>query len=257
MEYVKEMCGHYEGPNEIVFLDCPIVPPRSMSALNKHINWIHDTVEADIFIICSADDVNHLRRAEFTVKAFEDNNPDYVLCPVEFNNLGKEENQVTAFNHDAGFLTGADIILSKAGGSSAHAWSRDFYEKVGKLEGIILADIYLPYLATQGRGCYWLPYVLHAYVNYADENNTGLGGVIRAAEGNGDLKLKQQLVEAQCYEIQSTYVKTAMKAMELYPDWKESDRIPLFAEISNQSFNWCLARDYLTYNSIPPVAYRC
>lgn len=257
MEYIREQTKYYDGPNELVFLDCPDIPPRSMSALNAHINWIHDTIDADIFILTSADDVTHPQRCEYVVRAFEEHNPAMVLCAMEFNNPGKTEHEVTAFQHEEGFITGAQIIQDKVGGSSAPSWSRDFYEAIGKVHGITPNDVYMSYLASQDRGVFWMPLVLQAYVNYADENNTGLGGVMRAAQQKNDLVLEAQIRELQQYEIQSTYIKIAMKCAELYPDWREEDRIALFSEISNQSFNWCVTRDYLTERKIPPIPYRC
>ena len=107
-------------------LRCPETDPVGMAGLNAHLHWIVQQTDADIILVCSADDWNHPQRAERVVEIFQKHNADYVGTGVdfvtdqdgEFKSVG-----ITAYGTE-GFVPPKTIIDSLVGGSSSTAFKR-------------------------------------------------------------------------------------------------------------------------------------
>lgn len=188
-EIIKDLADKYTGPNTVRVLQCPHTEYKGMAGLNAHLNWLHEQITGDLVIMCSADDLNHPDRAQLTVEAFEKYNPSYVGTCVQYLNKDLEfHGEMTAYglgsgqwDRPDGFIDPVENIKGLIGSSASSAWARDLYVKYGPLKEVESQDILLPFFATLERGIYYVNTPLHAYVKHADENNTGLEGVCRAA----------------------------------------------------------------------------
>lgn len=250
-EIIKAVDG-YSGPNEVRIVRCPDTEPIGMRGMNAHCNWLNRQTDADIIISGSCDDINHPMRAELVIDAFERHNPAMVLTATEFINEAGETQGLTPFPLESRFVTGKETIEQCVGGSSSIAWSREFYERVGGVHNTTSQDVFLPYLASQDRGLYFLRDALYAYVQRADPENLGLEGVYRAAQTNEE---RLQTLELMHYSSLSTYRMAAIKAEELYPKWSEpgnEDKNAILCVIAGRGAAWADVRDQMTLLKVQP-----
>lgn len=201
LSILHEYQRRYNGPNKVRVVQCPDLEKRYMAGFNVHLNWLHTQTDADVVLVTSADDFNHHDRTSKVVKSFEDFNPDMVGTAIQFINEDNSVNGETDFPRESRFIQPNEMTERLVGGSSSQAWRHDFYETVGGLPDSVIIDVYLPFLATASKGFYFIHELLYAYFHWADLENTGLGGVLRAAEGDA----KKQYDEVQRYQITSTY----------------------------------------------------
>lgn len=269
-EILKEMASRYTGPNTVRVLQCPETELKGMAGLNAHLNWLHTQITGDIVIMCSADDLNHPDRAKYTVEAFEKHNPSYVNTCVQYMNEKQEVEAVTAFNMNGEedcFVDPVRNVNELIGSSGSSAWSRDLYEKYGPLIGIESQDVLLPFFATIERGIWYVNKQLHAYIKHADENNTGLEGVLRASQKKLDeAKTEIERVIASrpvnaC--IEQVNYHCASNYFAILRRLHSSDRVidmPLYEALANKAMEganiWAMARDNLTMMRIEPRAMR-
>lgn len=242
-----------QGKNVRV-LQCPETNPVGMAGLNAHLHWVVKQTDADIILVCSADDWNHPQRAEKVVEIFERHNPDYVGTGVDF--LTEENGElksvgITAYQTE-GFVPPKTVIDSLVGGSSSTAFKRDFYMKVGPIPGSVGADTYLPLMAAFCNGFYFLPEVLHCYFKWVDPENTGLEGVMASKTGDGRLQV-EELIH---YQLASGYQAVAKKAVELNLKVADEDANAVMKSLVDQCFAWLETRHKLTKWRIPPLALK-
>lgn len=255
LEILQTLAGEYKGPNTVRVLQCPDTEYRGMAGLNNHLNWLHTQITGDIVIMCSADDLNHPERALRTVEAFERFNPSYVGTCVQYcDNEGKFTGEITAMpSTKEGFVNPVENINTLIGSSASSSWSRDLFDKYGPLRAIESQDITLPFLATLERGLYYIPEPLHAYFRRADENNTGMEGVVRAAKDDDE---RAALTETCNYHFSSIFM-TLLRRVEEY-------QINLTQEVFEALINkliyavniWTLSRDRVTMLRIQPRAMK-
>jgi glycosyltransferase involved in cell wall biosynthesis len=253
-EIMSKLAAEYKGPNTVRVLQCPDTEMKGMAGLNRHLNWLHTQITGDIVIMCSADDLNHPDRVKRTVEAFEKHNPSYVGTCVQYcDKDGKFTGEMTAVESGEGFIDPVVNIDKLIGSSASSAWARDLFEKYGPLERVEAQDITLPFLATLERGLYYVPEPLHAYFRRADVNNTGMEGVVRAAETEED---KHAATETCNYHFTSIFMTLLRRC--------ETGGINITQDLFNALVNkllhaaniWTISRDNLTMLKIPPRAMR-
>ncbi len=190
---IEDIVAGYNGPNKIRILRCPEVEHRKMPGLNAHFNWLHEQIDGDIVISCSADDLNHPDRAKYVVRAFEEHNPSYVCTGVQYLESDQQDGGQVWFPDKRTRMLGIEeTIKYNLGSSGSSAWARDLYEKCKPLIGYEQQDLILPSMALLDRGVYWVDLPLHTYIRHASLENTGFGGQMMAA--TSDLH-KAQLLE--------------------------------------------------------------
>lgn len=249
LQILKDMAAAYTGPNTVRVLECPHTEFKGMAGLNQHLNWLHTQIEGDIVIMCSADDLNHPDRAKHTVEAFEAHNPSYVGTCVQYLDADKKfTGEITAKDTD-GFIDPVENINTLIGSSASSAWSRDLYDKYGPLTNVESQDITLPFFATLERGLYYVSLPLHAYVRHADENNTGMEGVVRSAKSEPE---RLALVETCNYHFTSIFMtllrRTQEQQIELKPELVDALVNKLLYAVNI----WTLSRDNITMARIEP-----
>ena len=256
---IQHVIKDYDGPHQVEFYDCPETQNVGHTGLNDHINWFHKNIEYDICIQCSCDDYSHPNRVDATIKAYEENNmPSMVLTAQTFSDPKGNNTFVntgcTCYPTESRFVNGVEMIDSLIGGSSSQSWSREFMDKIYPLEGLVLPDVYMPFMATQSpKGCYYLSEITHSYIRWADEENTGLGGVLEALD---DGAKKEQTLENIWYHLTNAYSQCAMKCMEVFPEASEEARARACAEIVKHAISWSSKRNDMTRNRIQPTGAR-
>ena len=169
LHYMKQLAAQYNGPNKVKIVQCPDTEPRGMAGFNAHLNWLHNNNDADIIITTSADDWNHPERAEKVIKAFEETNASMVGTMIQFVEPDGSINGVSAFPNESRFITAREHLQQKVGCSSSQSWAADFWDVCGPLPESSIVDVYMPFLATQARGFYYIHECLYGYIQYAAE----------------------------------------------------------------------------------------
>ena len=249
LEVAKQQAAGYTGRHKVTILECPETGHRGMAGLNSHLNWLHETIDHDVQISCSADDSSMPERTAKVIEAFEKTGADMVMTQQLFVNPDMTPRGITAHPNKSGFVSVADCIYQRVGGSSSCAWSRDFYKAAGPVPLLVGPDIYLPTLACARRGLYFIHEPLHAYIEHAKAANTGLEGRMRAAAGN-EAELAR-LAELACFQIGAGYL-AVIKKMKQW-DAKEELFTPVMDQMMCQAVGWYEARMTLTLGKITPT----
>lgn len=269
---MKKLAAEYDGPNKVRVLECPDTETKGMAGLNNHLNWLDTQIEGDIVIMCSADDLNHPERVEHTVRAFEDHDPSYVGTMVQYLNPDFKENknsevQVTSYGDVDRWVDPVDNVEKLVGSSASSAWSRDLFTKYGPMKGIESQDVLLPFFATIERGLYYVAKPLHAYIKWANENNTGLEGVMRAMQNKEALAKTEEEKRIARGEVAASI---ELVNFHCTSNWfaimrrLAFDKTPIETKLQEAIFNkaieytniWCLSRDSLILNKFQPQAMR-
>lgn len=252
LEIMRAVAATYHGPNPVRVLECPDTDPKGMHGLNAHLNWIHNQTDADVMILCSADDFNHPDRAAHVVKAFMKTNADYVGTAVNFVSPVGEMLGQTHYAGKDQWVTSIDTIKHTIGGACSAAWRRDFFLK-HKTEGIESSDVVLPFFATLGNGFWYINELLHTYVRHADPENTGLEGVALAAKNDAEFL---QVEELGHYHLASNFFALIRRCNEHKLTLPSAVEKEIIGRVVESSHNFVQRRDQLTMQRIPPRMMR-
>lgn len=259
LRILHRLAADYHGPNTVRVVQCPHTQKKGLAGFNIHLNWLATQTDADLFIIVSADDLCHPDRVKRTVEVYNEYKPSLIGTRMQFlkPDMSYEGTTVFAFDVEpSGQQTGSRFVTAKehltrlVGGSCSMAWDREFYEKVGGLDGHTICDVYLPFLACLDRGFYYINEDLFAYIRHPNTDNAGLGGQMLAAQTEAD---KLQINELSNYQVISTLYKAGRKAVTLFPDkWAGEPCETLFNDITNRTNDWVNCRDLLNEIGMQP-----
>lgn len=238
---LRALKNEYTGDNKVTILRCPELEPRGMRGMNAHLDWIMGQLDEDVYLITSADDWASPERTEKTVRAFEEFSPDMVLNALQFINADGSVEGITANPAQDGFVAPRTCLEGLVGGSTAHSWTRDFYEAVGAFQSIAGFDCYMPFLATARKGAYFLRETLHAYIRHADANNTGLEGVARAADEVGAM----QVEELMHFQVSAGFFK-ANDVLDKWGVTEQDTRLALYEQILGRAASWTRVRQKMS-----------
>lgn len=251
---MASLVADYDGPHEVRLVDCPATEYRGMAGLNAHLAWLHEQTDAEIVLMSAADDIAHPERAEKVLRAFEETGASFVGTCMEFMRPDGEVTGYTAHPEETGWVTARQHLFDKVGGSSSTAWRRSLVDKYRPFEGIACSDLTLPYYGSLEGGFWYIREPLHAYICHADANNTGLEGVIRAAEGDDDRVL--QLHELGHYHIATTYNTMLNRLNEVGGDYRDDDVGALIEKLLETACAWAATRDVATLRRLPPLPFK-
>lgn len=251
-QIIERLVAEYKGPNAVTVLQCPHTEYKGMAGFNAHINWIHDQVDADIFIFTSADDINHFERATKVMEAFEAHpEADYVGTCVQYTNPDGTIVGVTGFPWlESRFITPDEVVDKRVGGSASGAWKRTFYER-HRLENHESPDVVLPFMASLEGGFYFIADPLYAYIYHADPENTGMEGRIKAAR---NIEESMQANELNNYHIASNWFSVLRRLKKGGYELSETLDVAIMRKVIECSHGWAALRDTMTMNRIRPLA---
>jgi len=197
-EIIEECVRGYNGPNKVRIIDCPLKDHNGLVGCNVHLDWAHTQPDADWIMLTSADDIAHPERAAKTAPIYEEHKPDMVLTSQEYMEADGKVRGRSLGPDETRWCVPKDCTELLVGGSSSQSYSHEFVDAIGPLGTQTCGqDVVMPMLATLRNGAYYLHEVLHYYYEIADENNAGLGGVIRATS---DPVRKLQLEEVMHFQ---------------------------------------------------------
>lgn len=251
-QILDEYKATYRGPHTIERIDAPADVPFSMVGLNRHFNFMMDNSDADLMLLQSADDYSDPERTAETVKVYERCRPSYIGTRIRVETPdGTGELRTTAFGR-AGFVSGADTLQHRIGGSVTCALDREFWQRVRPITDLQLIDISLPFLAAQDRGFYVMPEVLAAYVEHVGLQNAGLGNQMLAVRD--DEARQRQMHELMVCEVTTGLVGTLQLFAEGRFTYKvPGDELALLRMIVQQAVDWSVARRNLHSAGLPPI----
>ena len=254
LDTVMANIDRYHGPNTIKILNCPITEYSGAAGLNDHLNWLHEQIDGDIVIMCSADDWNDPRRAERTVQVFEETNCSYVGTRVIFHERDGSETERPWADRHSEMLSLKKAVELSIGSTTSSAWSRDLMQKYGPFMGIEAEDMILPYVACIERGFYYLDEPLHHYRIAASLDNAGPGGFLSAARDETE---REQFTEHNNYAYTSNWLAVLRRihqhaGQDLDPEAYQE----IVRKIIYGADLWAQTRDALTMRRIAPIAYR-
>lgn len=253
---IHETAKEYKGPNKLTLLDCPITKYKGMPGLNQHLNWLVQTVDADMFMCSAADDFSLPRRAEVTVAAFEKHNPSMVATGMYFGEpceaQGVKYGGETGYPEADGWVNPEEMFRRYIGGSTTQAWTREFYEKIGGLEGVGSPDIIMPFIACMDKGMWYVHERLHTYCRIVGKDNTGLQSVMDAMKTDAERLQVEELIHFQVMcGLYSCLGK--VQACRLTTD---EALHTITEQILDRNASWLNIRQKMTFEGVPPIAFK-
>lgn len=223
-----------------------------MAGLNEHLNFIHNQTDADVFISSAADDVPNIARARKTIEAFEKFDPSMVITAMWFANPDGSYHGETGHPTEDGWVKVSEVYTHFVGGSTTQAWTRNFYEKIGGLQGVGSPDMVLPFLACIDKGAYYLNERLHTYCKVVDQNNTGLEGVYAAAKDDNEKLAIEELMHFQVLAGIFTAGQKMQEANLITPEANAA----LVEQILDRSASWQNTRQKMTMLKVQPRMFK-
>src|ERR1700687_3469781 len=212
-DIMHELAATYRGHHKVSVVECPVTDQKGMSGMNAHMDWLFQEVEEELIIATTADDWAHPQRAEKVIKAFEETGADYVCTGMVFT--GEDGNFNNAVPTEQGWVRPEEVLMNRVGGSTSMALRKSFYERIAPMQGVVCNAIYLPFLASLFKGCYYVHELLQQYIRHVDPDNTGLGGQFLAADAAADEAKQKQLTELQHYQFSATWYALIEKMKDL------------------------------------------
>ena len=249
LEIMQRLAREYRGPKRVRVLQCPETEYRGSAGINRHLDWLMDQVEGDVVISCSADDVNHLGRAEATAEIFQRYNPSWVGTKVRYCHPDGTTRGFSIDLDDSRFLTTLELMTTIPGGTFSSAWARDLWTKYGPTEGVESLDVTMPFYASLERGLYVINIPLHAYIYHASDENAGLHGVFMNARNDED---KDRIVELCGYQMTTSWMTVARKIEEMKIKLSPELKAALGNCILKSTMQWTRARDLLVMTRVQP-----
>lgn len=254
---LDDLARSYNGPHKVRRLNCPFNGMLGMPGLNHHINWCMTQTDADVVMQLSADDYDLAQRSELTIKAFEEKDPSFVCGAMYYVNPDMSYiGETPHLDVEAGdrWATIQDMTEHYMGGSTCQAWSREFWEAVGPMEGVGSIDVPLPFLGILLKGTYALCTRMHAYRKVLGPENTGLEGVYYALP-EGDIARRMQVEELMHFQVSAGHY-FAVSRMEKLGIKNEEAMNALARCILDRSASWVNVRQRMSFEGVPPRAFK-
>lgn len=249
---MKDLADAYTGPNTVRVLQCPDTDFKGMAGLNMHLNWLHTQITGDWVIMCSSDDLNHPDRAKYTAEVIKEYNPSYIGTCVQYHEEDGSCNATTK-PYPRGWVAPALNLDEIVGSSASSCWAKDLFDKYGPMKGVESQDILLPFFGTLERGLFYIPEQLHAYIKRADENNTGLEGVVRAAKTPEETHIA---VETCNWHYTSNWYAILRRCQEMEINITQEVYDALIRKCVEGGNIWSISRDNVTMLRLQPRAMR-
>lgn len=229
-------------------LQCPLIGPYGMAAMNAHMTWLIEQTDADWIFQSSADDYSLPDRVKLCMGAVETKPCSAIACTMYFQEPEQVPQGVSAYPTSSGYVKAGEGLSRLAFGSTIAGYSREFLLKVGSA-GRHTPDVFWGYLAALERGFYVVANPQHVHVNHADSQNTGFQGKMRGASGDELARLN----ELNHFQLFSLYIAIADRAQQLHPEGiGPDDWIPLMNTCLMQAKAWSERRHELHEDGITP-----
>lgn len=253
---LDDLARSYNGPHKVRRIDCPYNGMAGMAGLNHHINWSMTQTDADVIMSLAGDDYDLAQRSELTIKAFEEHNPSMVLVAMYYVDEQKRYEGETPFidvKDGDRWTTLEDMTVNMMGGSTIQAWSREFFDTVGPMEGVGSIDVAWPFLGVLLKGVWGVATRAHCYRRVVGVGNTGLESVLKAYPEGDSRRL--QVEELIHFQVMSGHYFTLdrMNKLGLTTDVSIN---ALARCILDRSASWSNVRTRMSFGKIPPIPFK-
>lgn len=254
-QILDKVAAEYHGSHIVRRLDCPpeVCASRGMPGLNAHINWVMTQTDADVILQLSADDYALPGRAAAVIKAFESHKPSMVLTGMYYVNEDCKYLAESAWPPADGWCVLEDMFSKAVGGSASQAWTHEFFDRMGGLQGVGSQDILMPFLACLDKGAYYLHERLHCYRKVVSLDNTGLEGVYHAYPEGHPTRL--QLEELMHFQVMAGMYAVLGNAQRLSLMNDRATAV-LANAILDRSASWCATRQNMSFAGVPPLPFK-
>jgi glycosyltransferase involved in cell wall biosynthesis len=234
----EAVLAEYAGPHATALLDCPDRTATGLAGLNAHLRWLHQAVDADVFLTLGADDLNEPARVRRVMQAFEETGAAYVGTHCLFRDpSGAQPDMITPAPAQSSFVDPESMFAQRIGGSCSSAWRRELFDEFPLIEDVI-PDLWLPYFATCRAGFFVIAEPLAIYLKHADSGNAGLEGRLRAST---DPTERLEIEERIWCDITRTLERIYFRAHSM-PAWPQASHIGLCNGIIEHGLGWAAAR---------------
>ncbi len=253
---IKEIVKTYNGPNEVLVLECPDTEPKGMAGLMAHVNWLHSRLDADYWITIAGDDIAYKNRAKRTVEVIGEleRKPLFFGTAQEFMDPDLTFHGVTAHPSETKWIDPIECIKDRVGGSCSGSWNPELLESFGPLPSMALIDVYLPFCAALMDKFFFLHEVHHCYIWRLDPNNTGLQGLQKQSKDETERAQFNELIQYQLAANLSLMTRVTQELDAEGVKIKNVEKILefLYHQCMAQLGGWLETRTYLTENRIVP-----
>ena len=252
-QVLDDLARSYNGPHTVRRLDCPCAQSPGMRGMNEHLNWAVTQTDADAIMQLSGDDYDLAQRALLTRKAFEEHSPSMVLVSQYYVSEAMAYQGETPHAEEDRWCNLEDMTIRLIGGSTCQAWTRQFWEKIGPIDGLASMDVIMPTLAVMDKGAYLLKTRAHCYRRVLSENNVGLEGVYYSYPEKDPRRF--QLEELMHFQVASGWREVIAKMDK--NNWRTDERTVVLANaFLDRCMNWIRCREQLSFSKIPPLPFK-
>lgn len=254
---LEDEARRYGGPHAVHVVRCPHVDLRGMGGLNAHITWSMGQTDADFILQLSADDYALPRRAILTWEAFEAHKPSMVLTGMyyvrEADGAYEGESAWPDASVGDSWCKLEEMFSKYVGGSASQAWTHEFFDKIGGLDGLGSQDVVMPFLACLDKGAWYIYERLHAYRRCVGVENTGLQSVLEAhPKGSPEHLQVEELIH---FQVLTGLYDTLAKMDAAGLRTPEAEAL-LAQNILDRAAGWNAARVRLSLRQIPPLSFK-
>lgn len=253
---LDELARSYNGQHKVRRIDCPYNDMEGMAGLNFHINWSMTQTDADVIMSLAGDDYDLAQRSELTIKAFEEKDPSMVLGGMYYvTDSMKYIGETPGLDVKDGdrWATIRDMTVNLMGGSTIQAWSREFYDKIGPMEGVGSIDIPWPFLAVLMKGAWAIATRVHCYRTVVGVGNTGLESVWKAYPEGDPRRLQTE--ELMHFQVMNGYY-FALSRMNKLGIATEDATNAIAQCILDRSASWNNVRERMSFEKILPIPFK-
>jgi hypothetical protein len=253
---LDDLARSYNGPHKVRRLDCPYNGMAGMAGLNHHLNWIMTQTDADVVMSLAGDDYDLAQRSEMTIAAFEEHNPSMVLGGMYYVTEDMKYLGETPFldvKDGSRWATLKDMTEHKMGGSTIQAWSREFFDAIGPMEGVGSIDVAWPMLAILMKGAWAIAPRIHCYRTVVGVGNTGLESVWKAYPEDDPRRLQTE--ELIHFQVMAGHYFTLARMNKLNLATEEAVNA-LAQAILDRSASWNNVRQKMSFEGISPIPFK-
>lgn len=256
MEAVLKDCPER---HTVELVRCPVEGPYGMTAANAHTEWAMERSTTPWVFQCSADDWSLPDRVAACMAKIEELERDHKTCSAMACTMYYLHAEERFDPEKTPYLNMGEDRYVSAGwglknliyGSTIQAWNRDFFMKAGSAENVT-GDVFHGFLAALDKGYYVINRPLHVKVEYADLDNMGFQGKMKAAEQSRNPELISRINELNRFQLFELYFKLKIRQQEKWPMAHEADQGALVNMVLDQAQGWYRERDNLHKNKWTP-----
>lgn len=250
---ISDVVSGYDGPHNIIRLMAPKTILRGILGYNAHLTWLHETLDHDVFVILSADDIPHPDKVKHCLRVMEETGAEYVAHRVRWVD---QEGTVSVESPSFGasrVITLGENIEHQIGIQSGPCWTRTLWFRHAPMQGVEQPELILSSMAATRGKLFLLDEFLHDAVNVPDAWGVSTERAIEAATNNQE---RMRLSEANIFHMCASHSGVARRVQEKGILLTETDANPLASKLLNLGLSWVTAREKLTMQNIEPMNMR-